>query len=144
MKGKVSFAKEQIAPCGINCGTCYAFLRTKNRCPGCLVLSENKLITRSSCRIKLCIERDAIKSGNCYDCSKFPCDKLKHIDKRYRTRYRTGLIPNLQTIKQIGMEAFLKDEAKKWTCPGCGATLCIHKSFCLTCNLQIVEGQKNK
>ena len=28
-------AKELIAPCGINCGTCIAYQREKNRCCGC-------------------------------------------------------------------------------------------------------------
>ncbi len=26
-----------IAPCGMNCGICLAYLRTKNVCPGCRV-----------------------------------------------------------------------------------------------------------
>ncbi len=135
MQEKVSFTKEQIAPCGINCGTCHAFLRQKNRCPGCLAPSDSKPKTRYECRIKMCPDREEIKTTNCYDCSKFPCVKLKHIDKRYRIKYDTGLIRNLLTIKETGMAAFLKNEVMKWTCPGCGATLCVHKSYCLQCDL---------
>ena len=26
---------ELIAPCGMNCGICYGYLREKNKCPGC-------------------------------------------------------------------------------------------------------------
>jgi len=136
MQAKVSFTKEQIAPCGINCGTCYAFLRQKNRCPGCLAPSDSKPKTRYECRIKMCPDRQEIITTNCYDCSKFACVKLKHIDKRYRIKYDTGLIRNLLTIKETGMDTFLKNEVLKWTCPGCGATLCVHKSLCLQCNIK--------
>lgn len=35
MRAQVSFDKSLIAPCGMNCGTCIAYLRDKNKCPGC-------------------------------------------------------------------------------------------------------------
>lgn len=41
-------SEEMIAPCGVNCIVCSAYLRDKNSCAGCR--ASNELITRKSCR----------------------------------------------------------------------------------------------
>jgi hypothetical protein len=134
----VHFDKEQIAPCGINCGTCMAFLREKkNRCHGCHHADLNIPKSRLSCRIKNCEQLKTIESKLCSDCQLFPCSSLKHIDKRYRTRYKTSLIGNLDTIKEIGMKAYLENEIPRWSCPNCGAVLSVHRESCLKCNLEL-------
>lgn len=35
-----------IAPCGMNCSICMAYLREKNKCPGCRGNDIDKPITR--------------------------------------------------------------------------------------------------
>jgi hypothetical protein len=69
----------------------------------------------------------------CIECTEFSCERLNHLDKRYRTRYGTSPINNLVTIKKIGITNFVNAEEQKWTCPGCGAMLCMHKPVCLSC-----------
>jgi hypothetical protein len=109
------FSSELIAPCGMNCGICMAHLREKNRCPGCRAINDNKLITRANCKIKNC---ETIKKNNWEYCSvkckEFPCDKIKHLDKRYRTRYNMSMIENLKEIKDKGIRNFLKNQEKKY------------------------------
>jgi predicted RNA-binding Zn-ribbon protein involved in translation (DUF1610 family) len=61
---------------------------------------------------------------------------MKHIDFRYRTKYRTSLIQNLLSIKENGIDFFLKEEGEKWTCPNCGSTLSVHKRSCSNCNIE--------
>ena len=46
--------KNLIAPCGMNCGICMAFLRPTNKCPGCRSDDTDKPITRIGCKIKTC------------------------------------------------------------------------------------------
>ena len=41
-----------IAPCGMNCGICLAYIRTKNVCPGCQVDDPKKSSSCSNCIIK--------------------------------------------------------------------------------------------
>ena len=41
-----------IAPCGMNCGICLAYLRKERKCPGCLGNNSNKPPTRLNCVIK--------------------------------------------------------------------------------------------
>ncbi|MGA1978248.1 MAG: DUF3795 domain-containing protein [Bacteroidales bacterium] len=127
-----------IAPCGINCGTCMAHLRDSNKCPGCRIADSKKLRTRNLCRIKNCLQLAEINSGFCYECGSFPCDKMKHIDKRYRLKYKTSLIQNLLTLKETGMTNYLILETEKWTCPNCGVILSVHRNFCMDCN-QVID-----
>jgi hypothetical protein len=133
----VHFDESMIAPCGINCGTCIAFLREKNRCHGCRQADLNIPISRMSCRIKNCDNLRKTEPGLCSDCLVFPCARLKHLDKRYRTRYHISLIQNLVTIKETSMESFLANEVRKWSCPNCGSNLSVHRDSCLKCNLDL-------
>jgi hypothetical protein len=133
MENLVIHTEENIAPCGINCGTCRAYLRTKNHCPGCLVPSIEKAKTCIHCKIKNCEEH---KNGSirCSDCDLFPCRKMEHIDKRYRTRYKISLIQNLKEIKEKGITSFLSLEMERWKCSNCGSSLSVHSDRCLSCN----------
>ncbi len=134
IKPGVAFDPSMIAPCGINCGTCKAHLRVKNNCCGCLLESGSKVNHCKTCKIKNCDMLKMTKSKYCFDCKKFPCDRIRHIDKRYKTRYNTNLIQNLLSIKEIGMKNYLVEESKKWTCPNCGSVLSVHMTYCMKCN----------
>jgi hypothetical protein len=133
MKNSNVFKKKQIAPCGMNCGTCIAFLRSKNNCPGCREISEDKALSVKKCKVTNCDHLKATKSKFCFECEKFPCARIKQLDKRYKTKYHTSFIENLQMIKQKGLEDFLSFESKRRTCRNCGSVLCVHRSHCLTC-----------
>lgn len=98
-----------IAPCGMNCGLCRAYLREKNRCPGCN--NGPTMFSCVNCKMRNCQSR---KGKYCFDCEKFPCDRLKHLDKRYRDKYEMSEIENLKSIRDIGIEKFVENERKKW------------------------------
>jgi hypothetical protein len=137
MINPVQFDRTLIAPCGMNCGTCLGYLREKNRCPGCRVFSMDKAVSIQRCIIPGCEHLSKTKSGFCYDCGKFPCRRLKQLDLRYRTKYRTSFIENLMMIKEKGMETFLEFESERRSCPQCGSVLCVHRPFCLKCKMDI-------
>jgi len=137
MNTSITFDKTLIAPCGMNCGTCIAYLRDKNKCHGCRVDSADKLKSRMLCKIKNCTCLANTSSKFCYDCGIFPCKRLKQIDKRYRTKYNTGFIQNLLKIKETGMANFLAFESARRSCPDCGAVLSVHRNHCLTCNYSL-------
>jgi len=120
-----------LAPCGINCGVCIAFLREKNKCPGCRVDTVVKPVTRSRCFIKNCSAEKNIQF--CYACTVFPCQRIKHMDTRYRTRYGMSVIENLKDMKKSGVRAYLNHETSRWSCPFCGGTICVHQGCCVAC-----------
>ena len=133
--------EELIAPCGMNCRLCRAYQRNKNQCKGCRNENDIKYKTKSSssCIIKNCPEIQSNESGFCFECDKTPCQRLKQLDKRYRTKYRMSMIENLAHIKQYGMNEFLQNEEFRWTCKECGNIVCVHKSICLACKASYIK-----
>ncbi len=110
-----------IAPCGMNCGICKAYLREKNPCHGCNDAGQNKPETRINCRLRVCNKR----TGRfCCDCKEFPCDRLRHLDTRYRTRYGMSEIENLEYIRKNGIRKFVAAERKRWICEK--GVFCVH------------------
>ena len=119
-----------IAPCGMNCGVCFAFLRQRHPCPGCRVDDPRKPKTRRGCRIRNCAES---RGRFCAGCARFPCARLSHLDERYHRNYGMSMIENLRRIKTGGLQRFVEQERARWACPGCGATLCVHQAACPAC-----------
>ncbi len=122
-----------IAPCGMNCCLCIAYSRDKKPCPGCRGDDNGEPKTRITCRIKTCAQLTRGEARHCCDCNAFPCDKLKHLDERYRTRYGMSMVQNLLCIKELGIRRFISNEKEKWACPACGQVLCVHRPQCLSC-----------
>ena len=133
MKKASTLSSILIAPCGMNCGICLGFLREKNRCEGCTSNSENKPNYCKTCIIKNCVLLKETASGFCYDCSKYPCKRLKQLDKRYRTKYAMSMLENLDFIKTAGLNEFLANESVRWKCNSCGGSICVHRGYCLKC-----------
>jgi hypothetical protein len=95
----------------MNCGICRAYLREKNPCHGCYDAEQNLPPTRLNCKMRTCAER---KGKFCYSCNEFPCNRLKKLDKRYRTKYGMSEIENLEFIKAHGIRKFLEREHERW------------------------------
>lgn len=126
-----------LAPCGVLCDICYGFQREKNRCSGCLT-HGNKPYHCTVCSIKRCPEKHGNENLLCVDCAKFPCRRIKSLNKRYVQKYGESIIQNLIKSKEIGIEPFIIQEMEKWKCQKCGQLLCVHKEICLNC------GSKNE
>ena len=128
----IHFDKKSIAPCGMNCGTCIAYLRNKKPCTGCWS-NDEKPKHCTICVIKNCDYLAKTDSYFCFECEKYPCTRLKNLDKRYKTNYQISLIENLNQIKTVGLSQFLTTENSKWICKYCGNTICVHRDFCIVC-----------
>jgi hypothetical protein len=117
----------------MNCGICRAYLRKKNKCPGCKAADINKPVTRVRCKIKTCKYFQKGKAKFCFGCGDFPCASLKHLDKRYRNKYHMSMIENLENIRDYGIRKFVKNEVARWSCTKCSGTICVHDGFCIAC-----------
>jgi hypothetical protein len=129
---------ELIAPCGMNCALCMAWQREKDRCPGCRDDDAEKSKSRATCVIKNCdrLEQSGLKYCSSR-CEKYPCKRLRDLDKRYRTKYRMSMIENLESIEAVGIRAFVRAEKERWACPDCGGVICVHKACCSVCGLEL-------
>ncbi len=83
-----------IAPCGMNCGICYAYLREKDKCLGCMLFNAKEPVSIARCKIRNCEIIQKVKVKYCFECNNFPCKNLKQLDKRYRTKYNISEIEN--------------------------------------------------
>ena len=120
----------------MNCGICMAYLREKNKCPGCRETDINKPPTRAKCKIKNCYELNKNNLKFCIEYNKFPCERMKHLDKRYRTKYSMSIVENLENIKKFGIRAFVENENTRWACSQCGGIICVHRGYCYNCGKQ--------
>ncbi|HOX34601.1 MAG TPA: DUF3795 domain-containing protein [Methanoregulaceae archaeon] len=127
MAGKNPFRTTLVAPCGMDCAICMAFLREKNRCGGCYSANCS---CRRHCTIAAC---EHIRGRYRHGCGSFPCRRLKQLDKRYRTKYRMSMLDNLAAIREHGIRAFVRSERERWTCTACGGTINVHRHHCSSC-----------
>ena len=136
-KKTTTIPTDLIAPCGMNCRLCWGYVREKNTCPGCRMIGKQdskKSEYRIRCRIRNCEQIANGKIKYCSDtCDKFPCARLKQLDKRYRTKYGMSMIDNLNTINEFGIRHFIQNEKEKWLCPKCGEMICVHRPVCPPC-----------
>ena len=128
------FTSELIAPCGMNCGICVAYFgytgegkKRKHICPGCRSRASLCTFTKKQCR-KLATNQIEY----CFECTSFPCENLRTLDKR-DSKFGMSMIENLNYIRENGIEQFLKHEQERWKCPNCGSVICAHNKICYTC-----------
>jgi len=124
--------EELISPCGMNCAICTAFLGgQKTQCLGCRIRKKNCAFLKKTCEK---LQKEKIKF--CFECKKFPCIQLKKLDDKYKKRYGMSMIENLKEIKENGIKKFLKKQGKKYKCPECGNTICVHDGKCYKCGFK--------
>ncbi|HME55895.1 MAG TPA: DUF3795 domain-containing protein [Candidatus Lokiarchaeia archaeon] len=132
-----------IAPCGINCGVCAAYLAyskgmTKQSgvslCAGCRVRNKNCTFIKKNCSARIGKEIEY-----CFQDSGFPCDKLQDLDDRYRRDYGISPIENLKVMRDLGMDAFIEQQDQAFTCTNCGGTISVHNGFCYDCQKDKIE-----
>jgi hypothetical protein len=139
--------EELIAPCGMDCSLCVAYQSQvydlkkqgfhRQYCQGCRPRNQNCLHMGDSCDLL----RDG-RVGFCFECMDFPCQRLKRLDKRYRTKYHMSMIDNLMYLQEHGTEAFLEEQSKRWKCEACGEIICCHYGLCLVCDLDTLRNNK--
>ena len=149
MKTAKNSIPDLIAPCGMNCTICANYLALQNEvkskgiripyCAGCRPRNKKCAFLKKHCSKLLKSEVTF-----CFECTSFPCDRLKTIDDRYKARYKMSLIDNLNFIKKHGMKNFLEEQEKLWKCPNCGEMVSCHNGICFNCELEKLINKKEK
>ena len=126
-----------LAPCGINCGICKAYLRKNKPCLGCNIDSPHKSKSITICSIKNCPSLKAKNSNFCSSCETLPCKRLKQLHQRYSAKYHVNILENLKEINNHGAEYFFASDIQKWTCPQCQHLISMHIGVCANCGTPI-------
>ncbi len=153
--GKVHLA----AACGTYCGACPAYIakhgtveQIKMRqqmksssgpgippsnwmdgllCDGCL--SGGVLATHCQrCNIRL-HALNTQKNSRCSDCQELPCYRITNLINMGGYLHRKEYLPNLEKMREIGVEQWVKYEEKRWRCPKCGMTMSWYDTECPGC-----------
>ncbi len=145
----MTVAPNLVAPCGMNCALCSGYLAMKNDsrswgikipyCKGCRPRSKKCAFLK-----KRCLKLSTGEVTFCFECSSFPCDHLRAIDKRYSALYRMSMIENSNFIRDNGIEKFLEKQKEIWKCPNCGEMVCCHNGICFSCSMEELRNKKAK
>jgi hypothetical protein len=128
-----------LAPCGMDCSACSFYLAYLNgipkqrgsisHCIGCRPRNKQCAYLKGQCELL-----PQNKIDFCFQCGKYPCDRLKRFDQRYRRRYGVSPIQNLEEIRRKGPAAFVREQQKKNSCSNCGRTISVHNKKCFSCD----------
>ncbi len=136
-----------VAPCGMNCGVCTAYLAYARNIP-----KQRGVIHCSGCRVrnktcafikKACPQKIGKNLSYCFECTQFPCERLNKLDARYRRDYNMSMVKNLTLMKEHGIEAFLKAQHEEYGCKKCGGMTSVHNGFCYDCGKDELLAQVN-
>ena len=149
METRKNLSSDLIAPCGMNCALCASYLALVNDvkskgikipyCTGCRMRNKKCAFIKKSCTRRLKGEVDF-----CFECPDFPCDRVKILDARYKSKYKMSMIENSLFIKEHGLQKFLEKQKKSWECPSCGELISCHNGLCFNCELAKLRSKKQK
>ncbi|MEJ2627227.1 MAG: DUF3795 domain-containing protein, partial [bacterium] len=100
-------------------------------CDGCL--SGGKLAAHcQNCAIRKCAE-DKQNDSRCSDCEDLPCHRITNLINMGRYLHRKEYLPNLEKIREMGVQEWVKYEEERWRCPRCGLPMSWYDAECVGC-----------
>ncbi|MBI1921680.1 MAG: DUF3795 domain-containing protein [Geobacter sp.] len=131
------------AVCGLYCEACSLYIGTTEdperlkrlaarfgfseeaaKCHGCR--SEKRFPHCGNCRMSACAAERGIDF--CSECEEYPCGHLKEFQAE--RPHRIELWDDLDRIKAVGQEQWLREIRERYACPRCGA---INSAYDLKC-----------
>ncbi len=107
-------------------------------CDGCL--SSGMLAGHcQTCKIRLCAANKQHDS-RCSDCKELPCDHITSLIMMGDYLHRQEYLPNLEKIREMGVQEWVKNEEERWRCPQCGQPVSWYDTKCAGCGEPRSEG----
>ena len=103
-------------------------------CDGCL--SGGTLAVHCQrCNIRL----HALNTQNnsrCSDCPDLPCSRMTNLINMGGYLHRKEYLPNLEKMRDMGVDQWIKYEEKRWLCPNCNFPISWYDPKCPACGQQ--------
>lgn len=115
--------------CGIYCGAC-----PQSECLGCKV--DHPDHHSPDCTFMACAREKGVEF--CSECEEYPCTALREFNDDKWAHHST-ILPNLETIRSKGHEAWLEEQKKRWSCPSCGAGFTWYDKQCTSCKQKVQD-----
>jgi predicted RNA-binding Zn-ribbon protein involved in translation (DUF1610 family) len=96
------------------------------KCGGCL--SDEPFVFCKVCPIKQCVKDKGYEA--CHQCDEFPCE---HIDKFPMPVGKKVILRAIPQWREMGTEAWVEAEEKRYICPNCGKKLFRGAKRCRSC-----------
>jgi predicted RNA-binding Zn-ribbon protein involved in translation (DUF1610 family) len=139
--------------CGLNCGACYVLVANQKdevekmakewklkpediKCFGCK--TETNAIYCVDCDIKHCAEDKKVEF--CFECNEYPCHKITAF-RNDEHSHHSIVLKNLKTIQQQGVQKWLAEQKKRWSCSNCGERFCWYDKTCKKCGSKLYNCQ---
>ena len=147
-----------VAPCGLYCGACSirsAYNRNDSvllkamadgvslylghkveakdlACKGCL--SDVVSISCRECKMRDCAFSKGLKY--CSECIDSPCELIKNFNND-GLLHHAEVLYNIRHQREIGVDAWIKEQDKRWRCPGCSAETDWYANKCHSCGADL-------
>lgn len=112
--------ESQYGPCGIYCGACGA-----TDCDGCGSVRIDDWV--KNCKFRICASDKKLES--CSFCSEYPCEELD-VFMHDKWSHHWTMAPNLEYIKNNGIEKWLQSQKQEWVCKHCGSEIKWYQKTC--------------
>lgn len=138
--------KKLAAVCGLYCEACRWFIATaedpetlkrlaaqrnyteeQSRCYGCR--SDKRIAYCENCKMFACAAQRGIDF--CGECEAYPCEELKQFQSAMP--HRIELWANLERIKSVGYQQWLREIRGHYTCPRCQTINATYDLKCRKC-----------
>jgi len=136
--------EKYAASCGLYCGACSSMLTNERHngapdashfvceyaespCAGC---GDD---CRAGCEFIVCCHGRGI--DNCAFCPDFPCTMITIFSREEWIHHR-DVLDNLSRIKEVGLVAWLEEQRRQWSCPGCGKRTHWYQNRCHSCGAE--------
>jgi predicted RNA-binding Zn-ribbon protein involved in translation (DUF1610 family) len=145
-KKSAELDKKLAAVCGLYCEACSLFIATTEdparlkglaerfelpeetiKCYGCR--SDKRGPYCQTCKMSACAGERGIDF--CVQCPEYPCEELKQFQSAMP--HRIELWEDLERIKAVGYEEWLKEKRVHYSCPQCGSLNSAYDFKCRKC-----------
>lgn len=139
------------APCGIYCGACetlHAFREDRVEEHAKLAQMEPDDVKCAGCKTEQiadycigCHFRDCTRDKGiefCFECEDFPCERLAAF-RNDKWPHHSSVLKNLEAIRERGLDAWLEEQAKRWSCPECGEAFSWYRRNCRNCGAALYD-----
>ena len=86
------------------------------------------------CQVRKCAQSKDLEF--CNNCSSFPCEKIKIFEKR-NLGHNNVAIHYFNTIKEEGVQNWLKQQKERWSCSNCGNAFSWYEEKCTLCRASL-------
>jgi hypothetical protein len=139
--------------CGLYCGACSVMIAAQEgqverlaaewhasaedvECHGCK--SDQTAKHCRTCKLKACARERGV--AFCSECSDYPCPQLEAFKLDGYPPHLVGVC-NLAVIRQEGVEAWLREQEKRWQCPRCQKRFEYYQAACPQCGQELRDSR---